>query len=281
MAGGCAGGWLDGKRYYDYRGVRLPPFCRDRMDDIAAFPVREDDLWIVTYPKSGSRLLQELVFLLSQGPDPDDLGLMNIAEQIPILEYPQPGLDILKELKTARIIKSHLPYQFLPTGLQSSPAKVVYLARNPKDLVVSYYHFHRSLRSMRYRGTFPDFCHRFLTDKLGYGSWFKHVSEFWKHKQDSNILFLKHEDFHKNLDGVISALSTFLSVSYTQEQMDAILNYCQELANLCCSSEALPMNQGCVGRWKDLFTVSLNEKFDDVYRQQIPKEGLAFDFQLS
>lgn len=45
------------------------------------------------------------------------------------------------------------------------PLQVIYMARNPKDLVVSYYQFHRSLRTMSYRGTFQEFCRRFMNDK--------------------------------------------------------------------------------------------------------------------
>lgn len=44
----------------------------------------------------GTSLLQEVVYLVSQGADPDEIGLMNIDEQLPVLEYPQPGLDIIK-----------------------------------------------------------------------------------------------------------------------------------------------------------------------------------------
>lgn len=104
--------------------------------------------------------------------------------------------------------------------------QVIYMARNPKDLVVSYYQFHRSLRTMSYRGTFQEFCRRFMNDKresastrlphqrqrpstvdpsalflpflqVGYGSWFEHVQEFWEHRMNSNVLFLKYEDMYK------------------------------------------------------------------------------------
>lgn len=47
---------------------------------------------------SGTSLLQEVVYLVSQGAEPDEIGLMNIDEQLPVLEYPQPGLDIIKVL---------------------------------------------------------------------------------------------------------------------------------------------------------------------------------------
>lgn len=41
-------------KYFEYQGVRLPPFCRGRMEEIANCPVRDSDVWIVTYPKSGT-----------------------------------------------------------------------------------------------------------------------------------------------------------------------------------------------------------------------------------
>ncbi|XP_071589366.1 sulfotransferase 4A1 isoform X2 [Heliangelus exortis] len=342
-------------KYFEYNGVRLPPFCRGKMEEIANFPVRDSDVWIVTYPKSGGRgeactpppavsaardrpsdrrptealrvewtaspgsqarvgcpspweypphletqagargcrcwsrcplsvlrgdkgaapgkgntareemrlenlilicfvpitgrrfhctgLLQEVVYLVSQGADPDEIGLMNIDEQLPVLEYPQPGLDIIKELTSPRLIKSHLPYRFLPSDLHNGNSKVIYMARNPKDLVVSYYQFHRSLRTMSYRGTFQEFCRRFMNDKLGYGSWFEHVQEFWEHHMDANVLFLKYEDMHKDLATMVEQLVRFLGVSYDKAQLESMVEHCHQLIDQCCNAEALPVGR--------------------------------------
>lgn len=57
-----------------------------------------------------------------------------------------------------------------PPSVLLSP-QVIYMARNPKDLVVSYYQFHRSLRTMSYRGTFQEFCRRFMNDKRKCQPW--------------------------------------------------------------------------------------------------------------
>lgn len=57
----------------------------------------------------GTSLLQEIVYLVSQGADPDEIGLMNIDEQLPVLEYPQPGLDIIQVMQ-------------LSSGQHSSPS---------------------------------------------------------------------------------------------------------------------------------------------------------------
>ncbi|KAG3290776.1 sulfotransferase family 4A member 1 [Ictidomys tridecemlineatus] len=250
------------------------------MEEIANFPVRPSDVWIVTYPKSGTSLLQEVVYLVSQGADPDEIGLMNIDEQLPVLEYPQPGLDIIKELTSPRLIKSHLPYRFLPSDLHNGDSKVIYMARNPKDLVVSYYQFHRSLRTMSYRGTFQEFCRRFMNDKLGYGSWFEHVQEFWEHRMDANVLFLKYEDMHRDLVTMVEQLARFLGVSCDKAQLESLSEHCHQLVDQCCNAEALPVGRGRVGLWKDIFTVSMNEKFDLVYKQKMGKCNLTFDFYL-
>uniref|UniRef100_A0A8C7TK71 Uncharacterized protein n=1 Tax=Oncorhynchus mykiss TaxID=8022 RepID=A0A8C7TK71_ONCMY len=53
-----SGGWPRGGRhakqskYFKFDGVRLPPFCRGKMEEIANFSLRSSELWIVMYPKS-------------------------------------------------------------------------------------------------------------------------------------------------------------------------------------------------------------------------------------
>ena len=46
------------------------------------------------------------------------------------------------------------------------------------------------------------------------------------------------------------------------------------------SSPAPVCVAGRVGLWKDIFTVSMNEKFDLVYKQKMGKCDLTFDFYL-
>ncbi|KAK2883347.1 hypothetical protein Q8A73_022280 [Channa argus] len=42
-------------KYFEFDGVRLPPFCKGKMEEIANFSLRSSDIWIVTYPKSGKQ----------------------------------------------------------------------------------------------------------------------------------------------------------------------------------------------------------------------------------
>uniref|UniRef100_H3BCG6 Sulfotransferase n=1 Tax=Latimeria chalumnae TaxID=7897 RepID=H3BCG6_LATCH len=270
-------------KYFEYNGVRLPPFCRGKMEEIANFPVRENDIWIVTYPKSGKKVMVLILWYADSQESASTVGLLGTPElKDRVEEYPPPpSSDLVKqELTSSRLIKSHLPYRFLPTDLHDGESKVIYMARNPKDLVVSYYQFHRSLRTMSYRGTFQDFCRRFMNDKLGYGSWFEHVQEFWEHRMDSNILFLKYEDMHKDLGALVEQLVRFLGLSYDKAQLEAVVEHCHQVIDQCCNAEALPVGRGRVGLWKEIFTVSMNERFDMVYKQKMGKSDLSFDFSL-
>lgn len=51
-------------------------------------------------------------------------------------------MEIVHHLPSQRYIKTHLPFDLLPNEIlngERSP-KIVYVARNPKDVCVSYYH---------------------------------------------------------------------------------------------------------------------------------------------
>lgn len=48
--------------------------------------------------------------------------------------------EALANMPSPRVIKTHLPLSLLPPSISEVGAKVIYVARNPKDVVVSYHH---------------------------------------------------------------------------------------------------------------------------------------------
>ena len=77
------------------------------------------------------------------------------------------------------MFKSHLPYTLMPGLTADSPAKYIFVYRNPKDTAVSYY-YHTQL----FRGpiSWEAYFEMFINDEISTGSIFEHHTEWWKHK---------------------------------------------------------------------------------------------------
>ena len=133
-------------------------------------------------------------------------------------------VHLLEAADQRRFIKSHLPFSLLPPALLHQ-GKVVYVARNARDAMVSSYHHHRLIKGHDYVGDLPTFAKRFMKDQLMLGSFFNHLEEAWKVKEYPNILFIWFEDMKKDLRSVIKKVCNFLDCSLTKEEMERLLNH--------------------------------------------------------
>src|SRR5829696_2074828 len=95
---------------------------------------RPDDLFIVSYPKSGTTLMQMMLYQLTTD---GEMDFPHIESVSPWLEaYLHSGQEkFVDDMPSPRIFKSHLPYSYMPRGVRS-----IYLARDLRDVIVSAYH---------------------------------------------------------------------------------------------------------------------------------------------
>lgn len=75
-----------------------------------------------------------------------------------------PGYEFIPNIPSKRFIKTHLPFSLMPPSVMNERAKIVYVARNPKDVVVSYYHLSRLYRTTGYVNDFERFWSYFEHD---------------------------------------------------------------------------------------------------------------------
>jgi len=141
------------------------------------------------------------------------LGYANVKEQMD---------DV--PTKQRRFIKTHLPFSLLPNDLVTK-AKVVYVVRNPMDVLVSYYHHHKLINGHGYVGDLPSFAQRFMRNEIMQGPFFPHVEEAWAIKDHPNLLFIFYEDMKKDLRSVISRVSNFLDAALTVDQVEKLVDH--------------------------------------------------------
>jgi hypothetical protein len=116
------------------------------------FVPRPDDLFIVTYPRSGTTWMQMILYQLATG---GSLDFEHIYQVCPYFEAALGTTSGFANVPEPRTFKSHLSYHDIPKG-----CKYIYVARNGKDVAVSYFHFSKT--HLGFRGSFDEFFERFV-----------------------------------------------------------------------------------------------------------------------
>src|ERR1700722_9716906 len=116
-------------------GIRwVPEWGSESLHFALSYQARPDDLFIVTYPRSGTTWMQNIVYNLQTGGQPFDADRDHFFEQNPTLELDgEVGIEIMQR---PGAIKTHLPMDRVP---YHPLAKYICIIRNPKDVCVSYY----------------------------------------------------------------------------------------------------------------------------------------------
>ncbi|XP_042328053.1 sulfotransferase 1C2-like isoform X2 [Sceloporus undulatus] len=210
----------------EIHGIPLHKGTAERWHLISEFKAQPDDLVISSYPKSGTTWIQEIVDMIRHGGDPQKCGKSPIYKRMPFLEMPHAAVSYMEEIETMpspRTIKTHLPVQLLPPSFWEQNCKVIYMARNPKDNVLSYFHFHRMNQTYPDPVTWDHFLENFLAGKVLWGSWFDHVHGWWAAKDHHPILYLFYEDMKEDPGREIQKVATFLGFESPEPVVNKII----------------------------------------------------------
>ncbi|XP_054085113.1 sulfotransferase 1 family member D1 isoform X2 [Zeugodacus cucurbitae] len=254
--------------------LTVPVIFKDIYKRIYDFEVKEDDVFIVTFPKCGTTWMQEAAWLLLNNLDYEEASRSHVLKRSVYMDisilYEMGGNDSIAmaaELKSPRCIKSHLPPHLLPRQIWQKKVKLIYCARNPKDVLVSFSHFLRGKGA--YRGNAKEFVDDFLNANITYTPYWPHVFTMWQMRAEPEVFFITFEEMKSNLRGVLERLAVFLEKpALTEAQMEKLLKHLS-FENMKANQQANPteliknsgkrivasdfefMRRGIVGSYKD------------------------------
>ncbi|CAL8313871.1 unnamed protein product [Arctogadus glacialis] len=271
--------------YTTYKGVYLPKVVHstESLKYYEEFSFRPDDILIVTYPKSGTTWMQEIVpLILSQG-DPELVDTVPNWDRVPWLEETRACDLNLDQRPSPRVFITHFKYDMMSTGFFKVKPRVIYVMRNPRDVFTSYFHFSGMASYLVTPGTQTEFLHKFLDGKAIFGSWFDHVKGWMSSAEQQHIMYISYEEMILDLEASVTRIAQFLDTPLDSEMKRKIAERCvfknmkkNKMSNYSLVPSTMMdqnvsefLRKGIAGDWKNHLTVAEADYFDEFYRKKM------------
>src|SRR5947209_8963847 len=174
---------------------------------LTVFP---DDVFLVSYPRSGNTWTRFLIGNLIYDADP--ITFANVESRIPeIYLFPNPKL---RSLARPRVLKSH--EYFDPRY-----GTTIYIVRDPRDVAVSTYHYSIKRRDIPDDCSIAAFIPRFLRGEffVDWGTWAEHVASWHSTRNGRNdFLLLRYEDMLQEPVEHLRKISSLLHIGADSER---------------------------------------------------------------
>ncbi|XP_072963695.1 flavonol 4'-sulfotransferase-like [Typha angustifolia] len=274
------------------------------------FKARPSDLILASYPKSGTTWLKALLVATvhrksnanSTG-TPHPLETLNPHQCVPFLEsqvYTNNKIPNLDSLPSPRLFATHVPFGSLPESITRSNCKIIYICREPKDNLISWWYFNNKLRAQANLEPSPleDTFELFCNGASLFGSLWDHVLGFWKDhlERPHQVLFLTYEGLSKDPRGNLKRLAEFVGCPFSVDEekggvLDETLKLCgfenlrslgvnnsgrTEIAGLAIQNSVF-FRRGGVKDWANHLTVEMARRIDEITESKFGDQiGLTF-----
>ncbi|KAM4693516.1 sulfotransferase 6B1-like [Discoglossus pictus] len=254
------------KMLFTYNEVLYPKAtCSPEIfQDLTSFEARADDVFLVTYPKTGStwtmQLLNDMV-KAAYNKDPSAV--------IPVIEFKFPGkFEKLKQETSPRVLATHLYYEDIPKTFFDKKVKMLLVFRNPKDTAVSFFHFYNNNPLLPTYSSWDTFFQDFMSGKVVWGSYFDHAVAWNKHIDDEGVFIVTFEEMKQDLEAAVKKISDFFGFSLTKEQVQQIAEKGTFKSMKEKSKQThgefgqVLFRKGDVGDWKNYFSEAQSQEID-------------------
>jgi hypothetical protein len=255
----------------------------------------EHDVIVATYAKSGTNWMMQIAHQLAfhgQGeydhihcvvpwPDsPSVMGKYAIPVEVPSVWMASP--------EQKRVIKTHLNWEYIPYSPQ---ARYIAVVRDPKDVMVSTYHFAKGIMGP-VTPSFESIYRMFLagTSPLG-GSWAVNAAGYWAQHHRTNVLVVSFKSMKRDLPGTVRKVAEFMNVDVPEETLREVcakssFDYMKRIDEkfrpgrmLPWGPEAAMIRKGAHGGSSELLTREQQQEIDSRCMAELKQLGSDFPYE--
>ncbi|XP_062868834.1 sulfotransferase 6B1 [Trichomycterus rosablanca] len=263
-----------------YSTILSPPETLEAMKN---FEAREDDVMVVAYPKCGFNWMVGVMRKITTA-----CGI-TLPERPPLIEFhPPEAQKAVAELKSRRFFGTHMHPDNIPESFKTKKTKMLVIFRNPKDTLVSYYHFMNNNPVLPKAESWDKFFSDFMSGAVPWGSYFDHAVAWEKHIDDPDVMVLTYEELKENLLEGVKKVAEFFSFSLTEEQIKDIAEQSTFKAMQESSQTShggfskVFFRKGEVGDWKNHFSEAQSKQMDEEFKKKLSgtKLGAKLKYDL-
>ena len=186
------------------------------------YRARPGDVIVSTFPKSGTNWAMQI------GQQIAWRGAAEFRHIHCVVPWPDAPSERVLSLDAVappsptghRIIKTHLGADGTPWD---SSTLCVAVIRDPKEVVVSAYHFVMGLLGLLDRVSPEDFVEIFLADAMPWGGWATHAAGWWALRERDNVQVLEFGAMKRDLPGHVDRLAAAMGVELSASERAAVL----------------------------------------------------------
>ncbi|WP_420453980.1 sulfotransferase domain-containing protein [Rubrivirga sp.] len=235
------------------RKLTRPAYVLDKLAlyGRSRLTMERDDVILAFYPKTGSTWVRFFLYnMLTGSASAATFDEVNAA----MPEYGHPSLFTPWPFASSpRLVKTHLPYSPLLFG----PHPTALTVRDPRDIMVSLYHYAKAKRTLDLEGSIHDLI---WDDEMGLEPFFKHYAS-WAPRAG---LVTRYEDLKAAPVETFGALCDFCGIPSDPERIEAALE-ASGLQRMRDAQKASPESfknhdpsfvfarKGTAGQWQEHF----------------------------
>ncbi|XP_005110477.1 amine sulfotransferase [Aplysia californica] len=264
-------------------------FNHDMMENMPDYPLREDDVILCSYPKSGCHWVWEISRLLMSGRTSAD----KVDKEQFMMEASKCfNSGDIDDLPSPRLLNNHAFFEQQPKDILKKGVKVIHVYRNPKDVAVSYFYHNSRIPAYKYSNSdFSKYLPRFVDGLVASNCVFDYMRDWERainEQKDLNACVICYENMHENPLEEVRKLAKFLGKDYDDEFLQKVIN-ATTMENVIKQKDILHKDKsgpimyrkGKVGDWKNHFTVAQSEWFDHITRSRMGSSKIyTFKYEI-